>query len=373
MAISWLAPAALIGLSLIALPIAVHLLVRQPVRQWPFPSLRFLRETQLAALRRGRIEDRWLLLCRAAIVALAALAVAGPVLRTDARTAAFASRISRAVVVIESADAAELPAIRDGAFASATFTRANVADALGDAVRWLDAQPPSSREIVVTGLLRRAAIRDSDIALLPEDIGIRFRPIALRSEPQSSMSILARRNGALIKVDRPVRFAPDATAVTEGVASSLPANFVTIQAKPSDRKVADAALGAVLDAGVPWADFTTPVVIAWDGAEAVAAGNARIIRMPVPHPLSSSADAVMSMLIARSPRPVLREPVPIASEQLDAWSRPPRGVSPLAPIVDEGDRRWLWGAVLILLTIEWRFRRSRIPDTAAPEQEARVA
>ena len=74
----WTTPAALIGLALIALPIAVHLLVRQHVRTLPFPSLRFLRETQLAAFRRRSIQDAALLACRVAIVGLAAAALAGP-------------------------------------------------------------------------------------------------------------------------------------------------------------------------------------------------------------------------------------------------------------------------------------------------------
>ncbi len=103
MSIAWMAPAALLGLALIALPIAIHLLVRQHARTLAFPSLRFLRETQLAAFRRRRIEDAALLACRAAIIALAAVALAGPVLQTAARTAGYAGRTSRAVVALDGA------------------------------------------------------------------------------------------------------------------------------------------------------------------------------------------------------------------------------------------------------------------------------
>ena len=371
MAISWIAPAALLGLALIALPIAVHLLVRQPVRQLPFPSLRFLRETQLAALRRGRIEDRLLLTCRAAIVALAALAAAGPVLRSDARTAAFASRVSRAVVVIEAADDQELRALRDGAFASATFSRASVIDAVGDALRWLDAQPPSSREIVITGPLRREAIRDADLVQVPPDIGLRFQPVAFETPAEMRFSILARRNDALVRVDRLVSFAADTTTVKEGPLSALPDSLIAIRARPSDRNVADAALAAALDAGIPWTDFTTPVVVVWEGAEAPAAGGSRIVRMPVPQPMAASADAVRSALTSQVPQPVLKEPLPMPREQLDAWTRPPGAISPTAPIADEGDRRWLWGAALLLLGVEWRLRRSLAVSERG--QEARVA
>src|SRR5262245_4892484 len=106
MSIGWLVPAALAGIALVLLPIAVHLLVRQPARRLPFPSLRFLHETQLAALRRRTIQDAWLLLCRALIIALAAIAFAGPVFRSDARMAAFAARTSRAIITIDSVDPA---------------------------------------------------------------------------------------------------------------------------------------------------------------------------------------------------------------------------------------------------------------------------
>ena len=41
---------------LVVLPIAVHLLVRQHSRTQLYPSLRFLRETQLAAFRRRKVE-----------------------------------------------------------------------------------------------------------------------------------------------------------------------------------------------------------------------------------------------------------------------------------------------------------------------------
>ena len=99
MSITWINAAAFAGLALVALPIAIHLLVRQQTRVLAFPSLRFLRETALAAFRRRRIEDAVLLLCRAAIVIAAVAALAGPILQTPARTAGYASRTSRAIVV----------------------------------------------------------------------------------------------------------------------------------------------------------------------------------------------------------------------------------------------------------------------------------
>ena len=134
MSIAWIAPAALIGLALIALPIAVHLLVRQHARVLAYPSLRFLRETQLAAFRRRAIQDAALLACRVAIIAAAVTALAGPVLQTPSRTASHASRTSRAIVAIDLADRSVIAKAAEGAFASASFTRSSAADALADAV-----------------------------------------------------------------------------------------------------------------------------------------------------------------------------------------------------------------------------------------------
>ena len=74
MSVNWITPAALIGLLLVALPIVVHLLARHQARMLAYPSLRFLQETQLAALRRRSIQDAALLACRVAIIAIAAIA-----------------------------------------------------------------------------------------------------------------------------------------------------------------------------------------------------------------------------------------------------------------------------------------------------------
>ena len=372
MSISWIAPAALIGIALIALPIAVHLLVRRPVRQFPFPSLRFVRETQLAAFRRGALEDAWLLACRVGIVALAALALAGPVIRTDARMRTLAERVSRAIVVVESTTDDTLAHLRDGAFVAADFARSNVADALHDAARWLDRQPPSSREIVIAGRLRRGSVLDSDLAQVPRDIGIRFLPEAFDTPAETRVTILKRDAGRLVQRERLIVTTADATVITEGGSTAVPQDLVNIYAAAANTDLAAAALRAALEVGVPWTDFTTSVDVVWQGGGEGRAG-ARVIRMPVPQPAASAADAVSASLIANSPQPELKEPLPITPEQLESWSRRPGAISPDAPISDEGDRRWLWGAVLALLLVEWRLRASRRGVRAAEHGEVRVA
>jgi hypothetical protein len=377
--LAWLAPAALIGIGLIVLPIAIHLLVRQHVRTLPYPSLRFLLETQLAAFRRRSIQDAWLLLCRAAIVTAAAMALAGPVLETASRRAARAERISRAIIGVNGADRDTMTAATEGAFASSFFFRPSLADALADASRWLDSQPPSSREIVIIGALRRGMVTEADLSAVKPEIGIRFQPVTAASSTNVVLPVLTWRDDALVRVERHVRISVDATAVTDGASAAVSNELVSISAAPADQPLADAALRAALDAGIPWTNFNQRVVIVWDGAgnpaRAQNAVTTRVIPMAVPSPPASAADAVREALLTASP-PRLIEPVLISAEQLAAWTRSPGPPSAAAPLADEGDRRWLWGIVLALLAIEAWLRRST--DAAAhaastEEHEVRIA
>jgi hypothetical protein len=376
MSILWTAPAALIGLALIVLPIAVHLLARQHVRTLAYPSLRFLRQTQLASFRRRRIEDALLLACRVGIVAVAAAALAGPILETPSRIAGYANRTARAIVTSEAVLPEAIAPIEEGAFRSTRLQRATIPDALADAVRWLDQQPRSAREIVIAGPLRRGSIEAADLTMVPPSIGIRFAPTAATDGPGDlRLSILMRRNGELIRRERMVHLSPDATRVTDGAASPVAANLVTIRARPGDAALADAALRAALDAGVPWRDFERPVVLVLGGGDesGIAAGS-EIVRLPVPVPASAAAHAVSAALTTIG-RPDWVEPLTIPRTQLDAWSRRPGPPDVNAPIGDESDRRWLWALALMLLGVEWWLRRSRADRSTAIEtdQGARVA
>jgi hypothetical protein len=69
------------------------------------------------------------------------------------------------------------------------------------------------------------------------------------------------------------------------------------------------------------------------------------------------------------------ETVPIPDSQLRAWTRDPGPPPPPRPeTVERDDRRWLWGAVLLLLAIEtWMRRQSAGVQHATEETRARVA
>ena len=98
-----LRPAALLALSGLLVPVAIHLWNRRPGREVAVGSLRWLAAGANRRLRNLKPEQLWLLLLRAALLAVLAVAVAGPVWRT-------AQPISRGVVLL-SAEAARLPAL----------------------------------------------------------------------------------------------------------------------------------------------------------------------------------------------------------------------------------------------------------------------
>jgi hypothetical protein len=77
---SLLVPSALVGLSLLAIPIIVHLLRPRKMRPTPFSSLRWLRETPQRASRRIQWHQWPLFLLRAGMITLLVLALAQPVI-----------------------------------------------------------------------------------------------------------------------------------------------------------------------------------------------------------------------------------------------------------------------------------------------------
>ena len=373
MSVSWVNPAALLGLALVALPIAIHLLVRQQTRRVAFPSLRFLRETALAAFRRRAIQDAALLACRVAIVGCAVLALAGPIVQTASRTAGYGGRVSRAIVRFDGAAAAGDESATS--FRLAEFRRLTIADALADAVRWLNDQPPSGREIVLAGTFRRGLVERSDLLAVPEDIGLRFLPSSPAAAAEAPrVAALMRMDGRIMRVEHALQLDADSTRVTAVNATAVPAGRILIMAAAKDQPLADAALQAALESGVRWTRNDRRVVVVWEGAagEPQPAPDLEIVRMPVPQPPETAATALWSALNRTIPAPEV-EPVTIAHDQLESWSRPPGPPSATAVPADEGDRRWLWAAALVLLAAEQWLRRDRTRIVNEATQERNVA
>src|SRR5260370_18680130 len=75
---SFLAPLFFIGLGAIVVPILVHLIQRERKRVIEFPSLMFVQKIPYQSVRRRRIRHWFLLLMRAAAIALIVAAFARP-------------------------------------------------------------------------------------------------------------------------------------------------------------------------------------------------------------------------------------------------------------------------------------------------------
>src|SRR5262245_59445920 len=75
---SFLAPLFFLGLGAIVVPVLVHLIQRERKRVVEFPSLMFVQKIPYQSVRRRRIRHWFLLLMRAAAIALIVAAFARP-------------------------------------------------------------------------------------------------------------------------------------------------------------------------------------------------------------------------------------------------------------------------------------------------------
>src|SRR5437016_2724842 len=98
---SFLAPAFLIGLSALAIPVFIHLIQRERKRVIEFPSLMFVRRIPYQSVRRRRIRHWMLLLMRAAAIAMIVAAFARPFLPPGAAAAAIAGGSREVVIVLD--------------------------------------------------------------------------------------------------------------------------------------------------------------------------------------------------------------------------------------------------------------------------------
>src|ERR1700688_3585389 len=97
---AFLAPLFFLGLGAIAVPILVHLIQRERKHVIAFPSLMFVRRIPYQSVRRRRIRHWFLLLMRAAAIALIVLAFARPFLPKRGEAAAAITGGSREVVIM---------------------------------------------------------------------------------------------------------------------------------------------------------------------------------------------------------------------------------------------------------------------------------
>lgn len=97
----FLVPVFLAGLAALGVPVWIHLRHRERKGAVPFPSLMFLRTIPFREVRRQRLHHLPLLLLRAALVALAVLAFARPLIRRGATLVPAAGRAREAVILLD--------------------------------------------------------------------------------------------------------------------------------------------------------------------------------------------------------------------------------------------------------------------------------
>jgi len=246
----WLDPVAFLAVAAVAAPILIHLLAQRRAERLAFPTLRFLQPTRLAAIRRRLIDDVPLLAVRVAAIALAAAALAGPLIVTSSRRDAWSRRVVRAIVSDEAASPARAAGATraDAALHLAReFRGGSLSDGIRRAVEWLEHAPPAKRELLIVSPLTIGAISQGDIALVPADVGIAFE--RSRALPVERTVPFGRLVTATEVVSRTVTLAGDRTSVHDTPAeiaardAALPIDVVS---RAETKPILDAALDAVL-------------------------------------------------------------------------------------------------------------------------------
>lgn len=320
--IAWQFPAALWALPLAAVPLLIHLLRMHRAERQPFPSLRFVRSSQTASVRPQAPSDLWLMLLRMAAVALAVAAAAGPLLVTPGRVAGWNERTARAVIVDVSASMrdgppgqtpAELADEAAGAeIAASTYSHridsADPGDALARARAWLDASPPSRREIVVISDFQRGTLTRSqpDVTAIPAAIGLRFVAVGQAAERREADGglVLAAPGAARRQT---IDLAPDTTAVTLA-GPPIEATGVRIDPPASGERLLRVAAAV----GTPAGSSSQPIAIRFADSEG---------------PRSSGATRLAPGWMLDTAMRLQRDPDVIAAASATTAVDPPQGSS----------------------------------------------
>lgn len=408
---AWLYPAALVGLAAIVGPVLVHLLRRQRARTLVVPTIRFVPAADRSIVRMRLPTDLWLLLLRVAIVACAALALAQPLVLTDARAAAWSDRIARVVVVdrTESAEVGEEAIV--GHLASATFPhRIDATDlpaALRRAAAWLDASPPARREIVVLSDFQRGTLAAHDLEAVPKGLGLRFVSQAADARPGrrevTAPAVLSGPNSWQPQV----RIDEATTSVTYArLGGAQAVDGLRLMTAPQDEKAAASLVRIVSRAGAHAPDPSEPVVVRFPGGgplppaaaappewvsraalrllqaadsaglplSVLAGADALLVDVAAAPDTLAAAEAVKAALDARvNPGTLAEQEVArIPANTLNSWAREAAPADPaMWQRADESDARWLWLAALILLGAEGLARRTTA--SVKREEHARAA
>ena len=402
--IAWLNPGALPLIALAALPIVIHLLLRRRARVVPFPTVRFIVPSDRSAVRLRRPSDVLLLALRVAIVSCAAIAVARPLLLTDGRREAWATRTTRAIVVDTSASvdagrASETAtAERRDAVTARRFDAPRLSDGIARAAAWLSSAEPGQREIVVVSDFQQGTLGAEAFAAVPKEIGLRMVPVGndgrgevtfdvpavfyegeawARSvtvaENSSSATLTRAASGGLtVAADEQVRarlLGALAAAGAVAPAADQPIEM-TFGTGTESSATAWPNEGWMRDAARRWFASRLPAGVA---VRASARDKTLVLGVDTPADSLAAAQITQAALNARLDRRAVaeREPARIPAGVLAQWTRAPAPPGADAwPRSRDSDGRWLWLAVLGLMGLEMWVRRAHQPRAVVTEAHA---
>ena len=393
--IAWLNPAALALATVAAVPLVIHLLLRRRATRVLFPSIRFIAASDRSAIRMRRPSDVLLLVIRMAIVALAAMAVAKPLLLTDARARALGERTIRAIVV-DTTPSVDGTRAREAATAetqgAAVFRQfdddGDLRRSIERAVEWFGAAEPGLREIVVLSDFQRGALTAVDFARVPPGIGVRTVRIASASDRAVTFEAPAVFHEGSVYT-RTVRTEDASTVVTLRPSSAATGLELNTDASRADRITRTIASAGALapsaaqpltlrfnasqtphEAGAwkhDWSFaaarrlFASPVSTAIPFRVSPGAGGL-LIDAETPADSFDAAQLTQAALNARFAFSEIaeREPATLPQDVLDSWARRPSPPDANAwRHSHESDGRWLWMLSLVLLVVEGFARRVR--------------
>lgn len=265
---------ALAGLSLLALPVVIHLLSRKRAVQQKFPSLRFLNVSRLLPTRSPNLSDIPLLIVRMAIVFFAAVALAQPLFVSAARRQSFNRSLARVIVVDTSrsmssamaggksaVDSARALAVglSSEASSSVVLSTSSPSSVLAGAGAWLASQGGRG-DIVVLSDFQTGALDSLSVATVPAQFGIRAVRVAGDAATNMNAVLNTLRTNVTASVD-------SARTNAEWTSASDLTPSVRLWAASAERAdveaVSDAA-SSVSSAGR--GDSTKPVGIMFAGA-----------------------------------------------------------------------------------------------------------
>ena len=276
--IAWLQPAALWGLGLLALPLAIHLLRTRHADRIAFPSTQFVRPSRTAAVRLRPPSDLILMALRMGVIALAVLAAAQPLWVSPSRAAQWNGRTARAIVV-DTSDSMRIPrsdnrsAAEDADAAAAAEEAAGATFRVGDgdlaqgmrrAAAWLRSAPPAQREIVVISDFQHGSLTAEAVAALDSNMGLRFIAVQGDQRERSVDGVPLLAAGAIAARSQQTRLTPEGTQLRlVGTGNSaLPSEHQGLRVLGSDNERDERRLLATLAAaGTPAPDPAQPVAI----------------------------------------------------------------------------------------------------------------